>query len=135
MHSRVLSYYLLKRYGEIDNAQAFSKVTHTKLAVLPIPVKEWETREWKEKHDRIVELVDVMLSGEPIGGKVDYQLELLICELFGLNGDERAYIMSQFGLIEYHRAIKELFPERPPRPEVISPLKIIDSLSNTEETS
>ena len=130
IHSRALSYYLLKRYGEIDNAQAFSKVTHTKLAVLPIPVKEWSTENWQRRHHRIVELVDEMLKGEPIGGTVDYELENLICELYGLNGKERAHIMSQFGLVEYHRAIKELFPERPPRPEIVSPLKMIATIED-----
>ena len=121
LNSRLFHYYLFKKYAEIDAAQAFSKVNHEKLSILPIPVRKWQSKAWKENHDEVVQLVEKMLSGAKNGGKFDWKIELILSEMYGLNAKERQYIIGQFGIMEYHKVMRELFPDgKPPRPDKYS---------------
>jgi len=127
LQSRVMAYYVFKRFGEIDASQAFSKLTHVRLATLPIPIRNYNEPEWKTKHDQIVDLVDGMLDGAELGGSVDWQLERLIQELYSLSPADNAYIMRQLGLTAYHKAMREMFPSRPPpKPIKIERITIIE---------
>jgi type I restriction-modification system DNA methylase subunit len=123
LNSRLFHYFLFKRYGEIDAAQAFSKVNHEKLADLPIPVLNWEDKQWQKHHSSIVKLVDLMLGGARKGGKEDWEIELILSEIYGLNATQRQHIMGQFGFMEYHKTLQELFPDgKPPRPDRYAPV-------------
>ncbi|MEX2757021.1 MAG: N-6 DNA methylase, partial [Candidatus Sigynarchaeota archaeon] len=50
IHSRAFSYYVFKKYGELDAAQAFSKLTMGKIEGLPLPIKDRSTASWKKTH-------------------------------------------------------------------------------------
>jgi hypothetical protein len=114
LNSRVFLYYVFKKFAEIDASQAFSKMTHARLRKLIIPVRNWETPEWMEEHDKIVRLVQVMLGGRPNGCSEDYEIERSIAKLYGLSLSDVAYINSQLGLAPYHQAMQRVFPAGPP---------------------
>ena len=114
LQSRLITYYIFKKFGEIDASQAFSKLTHERLANLPIPVLNRSEPEWRSIHDEIVHKVDLMLRGEPLGGSIDWQIEGKIHQLYGLGSNEDAYINQQLGLTAYHKAMQQLFPSGPP---------------------
>lgn len=128
LQSRTIAYYVFKKFGEIDASQAFSKLTHIRLGGLPIPVASHEEPEWREKHDKIVGLVDSMLSGKPVGDPIDWEIERIIQVLYGLEPSEIAYINSQLGLVAYHKAMKQMFPKGPPpKPKFVEEIKMKDS--------
>jgi type I restriction-modification system DNA methylase subunit/predicted RNA-binding Zn-ribbon protein involved in translation (DUF1610 family) len=118
LNSRVMHYYVFKRFGEIDAAQAFARLTQTRIRSLPIPVTDLETEGRQEMVTKIVQCVDEMLEGGELGGDLDWQIDRHLCELYGLSSENMAYLNSQMGLVAYHQVMQELYPdERPPRPE------------------
>jgi len=125
--SRAVTYYIFKKFGEIDAAQAFSKLTHVRLSEIPIPINNRESDEWKAIHNDIVNLVDQMLQGEPLGGSVDWEIERKILELYNLISGENAHIIQQLGLTAYHKAMQQLFPnKRPPKPVRTEEIRIVE---------
>lgn len=125
LQSRTLAYYVFKKFGEIDASQAFSKLTHARLGGLPIPVANYREEGWKEKHARIVELVEEMLSSGSAAYSVDWEIERIVQQLYGLNPSDAAYISSQLGLVAYHQAMKQMFPSGPPpKPKSVQEIKI-----------
>jgi len=128
LQSRTMAYYVFKKFGEIDAAQAFSKLTHVRLAKLPIPVRHREQNsDWQSIHDQIVEYVDNMLNEGELGGSIDWQLERLIQGLYNLDSGDNAYIMSQLGLTAYHKSMREMFPHSPPpKPVTIEKITMIE---------
>jgi len=132
LQSRTLAYYVFKKFGEIDASQAFSKLTHVRLGGLPIPVAGYEKPDWKEKHDKIVELVGDMLSGKPIGSPTDWEIERIIQDLYDLEPSEIAHINSQLGLVAYHRAMKQMFPKGPPpKPKFVEEIRMKENKSGS----
>lgn len=122
-NSRIFHYYVFKRFGEIDAAQAFAKLTHVKIRTLPVPVALLTTRDGKLAYDLILETVDKMMANHRLDD--DYAIERALESLFGLNAAERNYVRGQLGLVAYHRAMRELFPTgRPQAPERLVPVKV-----------
>jgi hypothetical protein len=116
LNSRVFHYYVFKRFGEIDAAQAFAKLTHVKIRSLPVPVRLLATPEGARAYDSILSTASRMTH--PPRLRDDYVIERGLEFLFGLNAAERNHVRGQFGLVAYHQAMKELFPTgRPPAPE------------------
>ncbi|RDE11142.1 MAG: hypothetical protein C4K47_10240 [Candidatus Thorarchaeota archaeon] len=58
-------------------------------------------------------------GGTDAGGKEDFDLGRFFPDKYGLSREQRAYMMSQFGLVENHQATRELFPARPPCPATL----------------
>jgi hypothetical protein len=119
LSSRVFHYYVFKRFGEIDAAQAFAKLTQTKIRSLPIPIGELSTERGRELASRVAERVEEMLQEDNVlGGSKDWQIERSILELYGLSPEDMAYINKQMGLVAYHQTMQQLYPEGPPpKPE------------------
>lgn len=119
LNSRVFHYYVFKRFGEIDGAQAFAKLTQTKIRSLPIPVGKLTTEEGMETAENIANCVDELLAGEgELGGETDWQIEQGLQDLYGLKGGDMIHITSQMGLVAYHQTMQELYPDgKPPAPE------------------
>lgn len=134
LQSRTLAYYVFKRFGEIDASQAFSKLTHVRLSAFPIPVKNWTEPSWKQKHDRIVKLVDDLLGSKPVSENADWEIERTVQELYGLEPNAVAYIYGQLGLVAYHQAMKQMFPNGPPpKPQLVEEIQIrTQLLSNVD---
>ena len=127
LQSRTFTYYVFKKFGEIDASQAFSKLTHIRLGKLPIPASDYKGNEWQQKHDEIVRLVEDMLSTHQNVDPIDWKIERIIQDLYGLEPSEVAYIYSQLGLVAYHKAMKEMFPKSPPpKPSFLKEIKIKD---------
>lgn len=133
LNSRLMHYYVFKRFGEIDAAQAFAKLTHNKIRALPIPIKLILSRDGNRSYRRILESVDKMLTGSALGSKTDWSIDRDLARLYGLRGGQSAYVNSQLGLVAYHKAMRSLFPRGPPPP----PQRRVDvrvSLEKVEET-
>lgn len=110
---------MFKRFAEIDGAQAFAKLTQTKIRSLPIPVAELTTTEGVETAERIASLVEEIIDGdaEP-GGDTDWTIEQELKDLYGLDGSDMVHISNQMGLVAYHQAMQELYPDgKPSAPE------------------
>lgn len=114
LNSRVFHYYIFKRFGEIDAAQAFAHVTQTKIRTFPIPIARLKTEEGQELVSEIANLVDEMLAGDEIGGGTDWEIEKRIRKLYGLTPKDMKYVNKQMGLVAYHKKMKELYPSGPP---------------------
>lgn len=120
LQSRMFAYFVFKRFGEIDASQAFSKLTHKRMELLPIPVKEHESDIWKNQHDKLVELYDELVKSDGQNVKIDKKIENIVAELYCLSINEKGYIFGQFGLVAYHKAMQEMFPFGvPPKPKMI----------------
>lgn len=113
LSSRVMHYYLFKRFGEIDSARAHVKVTHERLADFPIPLLDTPSR--VRLAEEIDEKVNAMLA-TPGHEALDREIEDRVATLFDLRPKERAYINGQFGLAHKNETIDALFPHGPPSP-------------------
>lgn len=125
LNSRIFHYYVFKRFGEIDAAQAFAKLTHDKIRSLPVPILELKSQDGVRAYERILSAVDRLLSGEPSGSKADWGIDRDLAKLYGLDGNQQAHANLQLGLVAYHKAMRSLFPSGPPpRPQGQVPLSI-----------
>ena len=115
-----MAYLVFKRFAEIDPAKAHAKLTHKRLASLPIPTIDFNDRAKKNVHDRIVEDVRKLLAGAAeIGGAEDREIEQLLRDLCGISAAEGAYINGEFHDLPDSQAIRDLFPGGVPRPKSI----------------
>ncbi|MBI4394029.1 MAG: N-6 DNA methylase [Euryarchaeota archaeon] len=114
LNSRTFQYYVFKRFGELDAAQAFAKLTHDKIRSLPIPLRPLHTAAGRKAYAQILENVDKIMATHRLAD--DYAIERAIQSLFGLNPQDKAHIQGQLGLVGYHQAMQDLFPIERPRP-------------------
>lgn len=125
LNSRLFNYYIFKRFGEIDAAQAFAKLTQTKIRSLPIPVVELGNDKGKKAAENIILCVEKMLESNKLGQKIDWKIDRHLSILYGLDGNHRRYITSQMGLVAYHKVLRELYPfDPPPKPERKDEIKV-----------
>ena len=67
--SRTFAYYVFKRFGEVDPARAHVKLTHARLASMPVPKLDFSSAEQRHRHRRIVASVHRLLDGSAdLGG-------------------------------------------------------------------
>jgi hypothetical protein len=116
LNSRIFHYYVFKRFGEIDAAQAFAKLTQTKIRSLPIPVAKLTTDENSDKVAEIASCVEKLLNEDAeLGDDTDWEIEQHLRDLYGLTGDDMIHISNQMGLVAYHQTMQELYPSGKPR--------------------
>lgn len=116
--SRTMTYFIFKRYAEIDSAKAHAKLTHERLQCLPIPKLDLSCAHEKQLHDSIVGNVRRLLGNSPdLGGPDDTAIELSLRELWKLDTNEGAYINGQFYGLDNSQAVRDLFPSGPPKPQ------------------
>jgi len=116
LNSRIFHYYVFKRFAEIDGAQAFAKLTQTKIRSLPIPVAKLTTDEGNAAAAQIASYVEEILNGgEESGGETDWKIERELQELYGLSGGDMVHISNQMGLVAYHDTMQELYPDGKPK--------------------
>lgn len=118
LNSRIMNYYVFKRYGQIDASSPFAKMTQTKIRRLPIPVQNLDTEEGVKKYEEIVEHVRDLLDSDDQDLETDWKIERAVRSLFGLDGNDMTHISNQFGFVGYHDVVQQLYPiERPSKPE------------------
>ncbi|MGA2034542.1 MAG: TaqI-like C-terminal specificity domain-containing protein, partial [Thermoguttaceae bacterium] len=117
--SRTMAYLVFKRFGEIDPAKAHAKLTHERLADLPIPVANFNRPSEKEAHDRIVENVRKLLDGAKLGEEEDREIEQLLRDFWGLSSEDGAYVNGEFFDVPESQALRDLFPNGPPKPVTV----------------
>jgi tRNA1(Val) A37 N6-methylase TrmN6 len=112
--SRAMAYYVFKRFGEVDPARAHAKLTHQRLANLPIPRLTRGNARQAALQRQIQADVRSLLNGtSALGGEADWRIELAIRELYGLTAEDGAHINRELQALPRSQAIDELFPERP----------------------
>jgi hypothetical protein len=117
LNSRIMHYYVFKRFSSVDSAEAFANLRLTDVRSLPVPVGGLSTEDGQEMLDEIVECVDALLTGEEeIGGTADLEIERLLSELYRLSAEDMAYLHTQMGLVGYQQAVQQLYPEEQPSP-------------------
>jgi N-6 DNA Methylase/TaqI-like C-terminal specificity domain len=123
--SRTLTYYVFKRFGEVEPARAHAKLTHERLAELPIPMVDFTNPAQRAAHDAIVADVRWLLEGQAIlGGPQDLEIELNLRHLWRIEPEDGAYINGEFLQLPNSQAIKDLFPSGRPLIRAASELVI-----------
>lgn len=114
--SRTMSYYIFKRFGEVDPAKAHAKLTHERLSGLPIPKVDLDNEDNKQVHDRIVANTQALLHGRAtVGGAEDLAIEVDLRNLWGISATDGAYINGEFVDLPESQAIHDLFPNGRPK--------------------
>jgi hypothetical protein len=118
--SRTMAYLVFKRFAETDPAKAHAKLTHERLADLPIPVANFRRASEKRAHDKIAENVRKLLEGKArLGEEEDREIEQLLRDLWGLTSEEGAYINGEFFDVPDSQVLRDLFPGGPPKPVTV----------------
>jgi hypothetical protein len=119
--SRTLTYYVFKRFSEVDPARAHAKVTHKRLATMPIPNVDFSDAKSAKLHDDVVQRARLLLDGETrLGGPDDQAIELALRDLWGLSPEDGAYINGEFAGLPLGQALADLFPDGVPGAAVYS---------------
>jgi len=114
--SRTMAYYIFKRFAEVDPAKAHAKLTHERLAGLPIPRVDFDDRDSSQAYSRVVANVRELLDGRAdLGGSEDLAIEVDLRKLWGLSGTDGAYINGEFSDLPDSQVIHDLFPNGRPR--------------------
>jgi len=116
MNSRVLHYYMFKRSGEIDAAEAFANMRQGDVRELPVPVTNLGGDADTGTVREIADAVDEMLDDGELGDSTDWKIDRLLLDLYGLEPSDLVYINSQMGLGAYHKKMQELYPDEKPTP-------------------
>lgn len=110
--SRAMNYFILKSFGEIDPARAFSKLTHERMATLPIAQPG---RLSAAERARLSSLVGLMLGGGKNGSSEDFEIEHIVTRAWGLSPAAVGYVNSVFSLVPEGQMVRSLFPDGPPK--------------------
>jgi hypothetical protein len=107
-----MAWYVFKRFGEVDPDRAHAKLTHERLADLPVPRVDFADRSTRRRHDAIVAGVERLLSGQArLGRREDLEIEMALRELWGLSAEDGAYIHEELARMPDSQALRDLFPD------------------------
>jgi SAM-dependent methyltransferase len=111
--SRAMAYQVFKRFCEVDPARAHAKLTHKRLAELPVPRLDPSNRRHARLGDQIRRDVRALLAGAALGGREDQRIELAVRELYGLTPEDGDFIDAELRALPASQALQELFPADP----------------------
>ena len=114
--SRTMNFIVMKRFGEIDPARAFAKLTHARIQALPIPRLNNSTLGISVE---IGGLVRHMLTNQQLGSATDHTIEFPLCRLWGIVPGGGRYVNGFFSNLPDGRAVRDLFPDG--APSAVSP--------------
>jgi hypothetical protein len=110
--SRTMNFIVMKRFGEIDPARAFAKLTHSRIGALPIP--NLADAEDRSTATEVAKLAERMLVERRLGGQTDHSIEFLLRRLWGIKPDEGRYVNGFFSNLPDGQAVRDLFPDGAP---------------------
>ena len=114
--SRTMTYFLFKRYGQVDPARGHAHVTHERLKALPIPAVDFAVAEQRRRHDEVVARVQRLLSGDgEVGDRDDMLIDVALRTLWGLTADDGLHINLELAQVPDSQAIRDLFPGGTPK--------------------
>lgn len=115
--SRTMAYVIFKRFAEFDSAKAHAKLTHARLAALPVPRVDLQKANEKKLHQTIVDGARALLDGRAeLGGAEDRRIESALRELWGVSAADGAYINGEFHDLPESQVMTDLFPDGRPKP-------------------
>jgi hypothetical protein len=115
--SRTMAYFVFKRFAEVDPAKAHAKLTHDRLAGLPIPKVDFNNPDQRKMHAAVAKDTRMLLDGKsPVGGEEDRAIEQTLRELWGISSEEGAYINGEFYDLPDSQVLRDLFPQGRPKP-------------------
>jgi hypothetical protein len=112
LQSRMLAFFVSKKFGEVDPDRAHAKLTITRIKQLPIPKVDFSNQDEKDYHDEICDLVDKMLKSGSVGSRIDFKIDNLIRELWGLSNEDAKHIHSELKALPKSQPLKELYPSK-----------------------
>jgi len=111
LNSRLILYYLIKKTGLVE-WQSFPYITQELVHRLPIKKIDFTNIRQKELHDAIVgRVTSILRHAPPVDPKLDYEVEALVMDLYGVNPDQRTHILTELKQVQQLRIIREMFPE------------------------
>lgn len=110
LQSRMLAYFVFKKFAEVDPDRAHANLRITQIKELPIPEVDFSEKAQKERHDRICELVDEMLGGEKLGTTPDLEIDNLIREQWGLDSSDAKHVHSELKALPKSQLLQDLYP-------------------------
>lgn len=114
--SRTMSYFLFKRFAQIDPSRGHAHVTHERLKNLPIPTVDFTDAAQRRTHDEIVEHAESLLSGEAaLGGPEDMAIDRLLWGLWSLDGEHGLHINLELAQVPAGQVMRDLFPDGLPK--------------------
>ena len=114
--SRTMSYFLFKRYAQVDPSRGHAHVTHERLKDLPIPAVDFTDPRQRNLHDEVVEHAQALLNADAVlGGAEDMAIDLMLRELWGLTGKEGLHVNLELAQVPEGQVMRDLFPEGLPR--------------------
>jgi len=114
--SRTMTYFLFKRYGQVDPARGHAHVTHERLKALPIPHVDFADADQKRLYDDVVTRARRLIGGESIiGSPDDMQIDVALRTLWGLDPDDGLYINLELAQVPDSQAMRDLFPGGMPK--------------------
>lgn len=112
-----MAYFVFKRFAEVDPAKAHAKLTHDRLAGLPIPKVDFNNPDQRNLHAAVVKNARKLLDGKsPLGGEEDRAIEQALRELWGISAEEGAYVNGEFYDLPDSQVLRDLFPQGKPKP-------------------
>lgn len=109
--SRTMAYIVFKLFSEVDPDKAHAKLTHSRLARLPIPRVEWGAADHRRAHETVVRNVRMLLDGSAsLGGVEDRDIELALRHLWGITPEDGAYINAELRALPDSQVLRDLFP-------------------------
>jgi len=106
--SRTLNYVVFKRFGELDPARAHAKMTHARLAALPMPRVDFDAPAPRAAHDRIVAGVTALIDGEAPDRETDLVVERALRLLWGVTEEDGAYIDGELAALPAGQVVRAL---------------------------
>jgi len=107
LNSRVILYYYYKKFGEVE-WKSFPYVTPKTLRQLPLPNIDFSSPEEKDMHDRIAEKVSDILHKTEDFGKLDFEIEELVMNVYGITPEMKVHIWRELKKVQKLRIIGEV---------------------------
>ena len=107
INSRAILYYYYKKFGELE-WKSFPYVTPKILKQLPLPDIDFSSPEEKDIHDKITEKVSDILNKKGDFEKLDFEIEELVMNLYGITPEMKAHIWNELRKVQKLRIIREV---------------------------
>jgi hypothetical protein len=109
--SRTFAYIVFKKFGEIDSARAFAKLTHARLENMPVPLLSEAELAGAEVRRVKSNVADLSRHGAEARQDLDWRIERDAARLWGLGRQDVEHMIREFGKVHVNDYLRRLFPE------------------------